>query len=707
MAELEPFDPKKHKPIRTVGNRYATEYLASEKSPEGKAWNIPTIWFDTETKEPVFLSETKEKINEDGTVTKYFSNDKAWNAAFKYEEETGKKFPRFKDIPTAVKAAEKRSDKGGASEKKLTMDEGGLSKQTEKAFSSNPLEGKETVKRLKNVGQFATEMLPGVGEVVTAKEIKKDYDKSNWVGVGLGAVALGVGLIPGVGDVASRGIKKLNKKIRSSLSKGKEINDTFTGEVNLVHGFYGDAPTKKFEKDFQGARYEETGGAYGGGVYLEDPENLYFNTPELDKRMYLPRTVQVSTKFNKAFVLKPSTVKKLEKITGVDLKSTAFISSGNAAVEEAGQAVTKKLKDLGYDGLIIKDFSEQDISKLYNNPKYKKALANYEANKNSDIAYKNFIKEADKIDEAQYKFDAKQGLNSYLTQPQIISLSPEKLNVVDELPRKFVSSKTNPKYLESVKQIPKNPKFSEGGATMNRQMNLAFMQEGGMKDDGMDKDPVSGNDIPAGSMAKEVRDDIPAQLSEGEYVVPADVVQYYGVKFFEDLRREAKIGLTQMDKDGRIGGEPVSVTMIALGQEEEKKKAARGGMMGYTNGGITNASLQAQQAAANPMAGFGYTGQSLSKPPTQANVPITTMETWYHPDGRTQVVQLVNGQITPPEMVKYTQPPWSKDASISNKPKRDDDDGGGKPTTEPGYGVDPNKYNFTNYIYFMQVIFNR
>lgn len=108
---------------------------------------------------------------------------------------------------------------------------------TEKAFSSNPFKGKETVKRFKNVSQFATEMLPGVGEVVTAKEIKKDYDKSNWVGVGLGAVALGVGLIPGVGDVASRGIKKLNEKIRSSLSKGKEINDTFTGEVNLVHGF--------------------------------------------------------------------------------------------------------------------------------------------------------------------------------------------------------------------------------------------------------------------------------------------------------------------------------------------------------------------------------------------------------------------------------------------------------------------------------------
>ena len=114
------------------GSCSGVNHQSWEKSPEGKAWNIPTIWFNTETKEPVFLK-----------------GDKAWNTAFEYEKETGKKFPRFKDIPTAVKAAEKRSDKGGASEKKLTMDEGGLSKQTEKAFSSNPLEGKKLLNDLK------------------------------------------------------------------------------------------------------------------------------------------------------------------------------------------------------------------------------------------------------------------------------------------------------------------------------------------------------------------------------------------------------------------------------------------------------------------------------------------------------------------------------------------------------------------------------
>ncbi len=70
-------------------------------------------------------------------------------------------------------------------------------------------------------------------------------------------------------------------------------------------------------------------------------------------------------------------------------------------------------------------------------------------------------------------------------------------------------------------------------------------------------DPVSGNEVPPGSLPEEVRDDIPAQLSEGEYVVPADVLRFYGMKFFEDLRETAKIELARMDAEGRIGGEPV------------------------------------------------------------------------------------------------------------------------------------------------------
>ena len=116
------------------------------------------------------------------------------------------------------------------------------------------------------------------------------------------------------------------------------------------------------------------------------------------------------------------------------------------------------------------------------------------------------------------------------------------------------------------------------------QMEFLF-EEGGIADDGMNRDPISGNEVPSGSLAQEVRDDIPAQLSEGEYVVPADVVRYYGVKFFEDLRSDAKMGLNKMEQDGRIGGETVDMEGddVDLTPEEEAELNA---IMGVAEGGV-------------------------------------------------------------------------------------------------------------------------
>jgi len=144
--------------------------------------------------------------------------------------------------------------------------------------------------------------------------------------------------------------------------------------------------------------------------------------------------------------------------------------------------------------------------------------------------------------------------------------------------------------------------FNKGGAVMNDQMEMAFMQEGGIMDDGMDVDPVSGNEVPPGSLAEEVRDDIPAQLSEGEYVVPADVVRYYGVKFFEDLRDQAKMGLAEMEANGRIGGEPVPAGGPINDQElSEQEMAAIREVMGMAEGGeVQNPYLQQQQLYSQP-----------------------------------------------------------------------------------------------------------
>jgi hypothetical protein len=86
---------------------------------------------------------------------------------------------------------------------------------------------------------------------------------------------------------------------------------------------------------------------------------------------------------------------------------------------------------------------------------------------------------------------------------------------------------------------------------MGQQMEL--FNEGGLKDEGGSKDPISGNDVPIGSLKEEVRDDIPAQLSEGEFVFPADVVRYYGLDTLMKMRQKAKQGLKLMEAMGQMG----------------------------------------------------------------------------------------------------------------------------------------------------------
>jgi hypothetical protein len=94
--------------------------------------------------------------------------------------------------------------------------------------------------------------------------------------------------------------------------------------------------------------------------------------------------------------------------------------------------------------------------------------------------------------------------------------------------------------------------------------------EGGMKDEGGTVDPVSGNDVPTGSLQNEVRDDIPAQLSEGEFVIPADVVRYIGLERLMKLRDEAKQGLNRMAEIGQMGNADQVENPEALHEGDEE-----------------------------------------------------------------------------------------------------------------------------------------
>ena len=104
--------------------------------------------------------------------------------------------------------------------------------------------------------------------------------------------------------------------------------------------------------------------------------------------------------------------------------------------------------------------------------------------------------------------------------------------------------------------------------------------EGGFLDDGASVDPVSGNEVPVGSLAEEVRDDVPAQLSEGEFVVPADVVRFIGLDKLMKMRNAAKAGLADMEAEGQVGGQPAPIMEEPMMDDDMEMDALIDGMDG-------------------------------------------------------------------------------------------------------------------------------
>jgi hypothetical protein len=90
--------------------------------------------------------------------------------------------------------------------------------------------------------------------------------------------------------------------------------------------------------------------------------------------------------------------------------------------------------------------------------------------------------------------------------------------------------------------------------TTESQVKKLF-EDGGLNQQGGENqiDEVSGNDVPVGAMKEEVRDDIDAKLSEGEFVFPADVVRFIGLEKLMMMRDKAKTGLQRMEEIGQMG----------------------------------------------------------------------------------------------------------------------------------------------------------
>ena len=103
-----------------------------------------------------------------------------------------------------------------------------------------------------------------------------------------------------------------------------------------------------------------------------------------------------------------------------------------------------------------------------------------------------------------------------------------------------------PEYIDKIKKVGAfETLFNKGGTTMK-------------------------NNPPVGSLPEEVADDIPAMISEGEFVIPADVVRYVGLDKIHCMMRDAKMGLKAMEHEGLI------VDVDEEGRPEEPQEEPKG-----------------------------------------------------------------------------------------------------------------------------------
>lgn len=151
---------------------------------------------------------------------------------------------------------------------------------------------------------------------------------------------------------------------------------------------------------------------------------------------------------------------------------------------------------------------------------------------------------------------------------------------------------------------------------MYQKQTERMLADGGVMQEGGTVDEVSGNEVPAGSLKEEVRDDVDAKLSPGEFVLSADVVRYIGLENLMKIRDKAKAGLKQMSDIGQMGNAEEAVK-----DEEDigEFSSAVDDVMGEEDSSTTN-----KEDGVKKMAVGGYVQPENAT--TYANAPLKGFE---------------------------------------------------------------------------------
>ena len=620
---------------------------------------------------------------------------------FEFTQKMAEENPVFKQfIPdpeyalNLVKDAETPSfDKGGLTENK-DLD-------LARSYGVTVVDPEETSQTVKALGKAAIESIPGISTATTIRDIKEELQEEDpsLAKIGMLAASEAVGMIPGLGQVGKTIIRKTSTKLVDKAADAKEAERLIKDSEAL------EAWQKK--EGGKGKRQENPDDSeaaaealYRGDITSKEarkrvgkaiPPPKEYTADEV--RNMMPTVTDVTGAMGKKaqdygiLGVKGFKLKK-GQLLGTRLDIPAYnkydkwvVSIHDGGTKEKinlkgsvlgyGQAIrlknvrfgsqSKEALDIARGKILVKKTGKE---KPFGKSTIARAVGEYvpeDPYKLQEMAAS--IIESGSKEWTQVGMNPYRGSQFYDKKTGKIIFDAEEMIQVGPL---VLAKNAKVATISDLKEMAVRTKdgklrmFNEGGIAMDDQMKMAFMDEGGIADDGMDVDPVSGNEVPPGSLAEEVRDDIPAQLSEGEYVVPADVVRYYGVKFFEDLRDQAKMGLADMEANGRIGGEPVPaggpINDSELSPQEMQAIQEMMGTNMNEGGQVQNPYLQQQQLYSQPRPApidekRNTTLTNINPNPVESQMPMQSMAS----GGQVQGYQ-PGGPVTPAQdQMMYAQ----------------------------------------------------
>jgi len=636
----------------------------------------------------VYITPEGENVSEKSVTIKFddnsYVNAPSIHDGIRYSEDAvrqmlldGKIKPtsRHDTLEEALDAAKSRSaslmSDGGmarqmqAIQEARDIDEGVDTRTKEEMLADQMSDLKSIGKTIKEEGpMFIAESTPGVGEAIAAKRTSDAIDEGDYVGAAIEGTAGALGLVPIIGDAASKGLRKAAKAVR----KGYNPEDPASRVFHLTKKDFDTA-------DVIGSGTSDIGFHVGTAAQANarGSTNIKYDKDLAEQMVKDERILPMVLKEN----LKPARIPDVSSfkepmrwigdmsVAKSDRQRIKFLLGEQADADLLAKAprvtvggdtyfMLPDVMRMGMDEKLWKDIilqahrakrigldtinNQKDRVEWFNTLKQTANKHGYDS-----FVYKN-----------EYEGTDEQSLDALVEQIQKASrgeIDPSAIDMNSRFADSYMllepdqakglfggMTEGDPRYMKNKGGLM----LQEGGAVpMKEQMEM--FEDGGLKDEGGEVDPVSGNDVPPGSTKEEVRDDIPAQLSEGEFVFPADVVRYIGLEKLMRMRQEAKMGLKMMEEMGQMGNSdeatipddlPFSITdLIIIDSEDEEeyndeKEMAEGGLIKAQQGTFIPATEQQKQ--------FGISGMQAASAPTTGFVqpPVQAASAQFLPSSR-------------------------------------------------------------------------